>query len=207
MAVSVIAYVVLLALVALQRLAELRYSARNQRRMAARGVEKIAEPHFHWMVALHVGVLAGAALEVLLLKRPFIPALGAMMATLFLLANALRWWVISTMAGHWNVQVMASARLGVVTRGPYRWVRHPNYAAVFIELISLPLIHTAWITAIGAAIGNVFVLRKRLELEERVLEADATYRAEMLGKPRFVPRIFKMRQERFLTRQNPSGSE
>lgn len=190
MAVSEIAYLCLLGVVAALRLSEMRISARNQARLARRGIEKVAEPHFRWMVALHVGVLAGAALEVVLLRRPFIPALAISTGTLFLLANALRWWVIATMAEHWNVQVMASARLGVVTRGPYRWVRHPNYVAVFVELITLPLIHTAWITAAVAGIANTWILSQRLAVEEKVLAADPAYRADMLPKPRFIPKVF-----------------
>jgi methyltransferase len=190
MAISEYAYLGLLALVALLRFAELRISARNQRRLAAQGVAKIAEPHFRWMVLLHAGVLIFAALEVVLLRRPLIPALAVTMGALFLLANLLRWWVIATMAEHWNVQVMASARLGVVTRGPYRWVRHPNYVAVFTELIALPMIHTAWITAIAAGVGNTWILSRRLAVEEKVLVEDAVYRAEMMAKPRFLPRMF-----------------
>lgn len=190
MAISEYAYLGLLALVGLGRLVEVRHSARNQERLAARGVAKIREPYFRWMVALHTGVLIAAALEVVLLRRPLIPLLAVTMAAAFLAANALRWWVMATLAGHWNVQVMASTRLGVVTRGPYRWVRHPNYAAVFVELIALPLIHTAWITALGAAAGNAWILAKRLAVEEKVLEADPAYREAMLAKPRFLPRMF-----------------
>jgi methyltransferase len=190
MAVSEYAYLGLLALAALGRFAELRYSARNQRRMAAQGAQRIAESHFRWMVALHAGVFVGAGLEVVLLKRPLIPPLAAVMGALFLGANLLRWWVMAAMAEHWNVQVMDSARLGVVTRGPFRWVRHPNYLAVFVELVSLPLIYTAWITAALAAVGNVWILSRRLAVEEEVLRRDPVYRSAMLAKPRFLPRLF-----------------
>ena len=109
---------------------------------------------------------------------------------LFLLATALRWWVIRTLGAHWNVEVMDSAPLGVVVKGPFRWVRHPNYLGVFVEIVALPLIHTAWITAIVAAAGNVWVLRNRLRVEEPVLDADPAYRAAMAGKPRFLPKLF-----------------
>jgi methyltransferase len=112
------------------------------------------------------------------------------MGALFLGANLLRWWVMAALAQQWNVQVMDSARLGVVTEGPYRWVRHPNYLAVFVELVSLPLIYTAWITATLAAAGNVWILSRRLVVEEEVLQRDPVYRAAMLPKPRFVPRLF-----------------
>ena len=112
------AYFALLALVGLGRLFELRISRRNQQKLEKQGVRKIAEPHFRWMVFTHAGVLACAAAEVILLHRPLIPLLAITMAVLFVFANVLRWWVIRTLAGHWNVEVMASSRVGVVTSGP-----------------------------------------------------------------------------------------
>ena len=184
------AYLALLAVVGLGRLMELRISRRNQLRLEAQGVRKIAEPHFRWMVLVHAAILAGAAAEVLLLKRPFIPALAISMAVLFLLANLLRWWVIRTLAGHWNVEVMASSPVGVVASGPYRWIRHPNYVAVIAELFSLPMIHTAWITAIAGTVADLEILRRRLNVEDRVLLSNPTYRAIMGSKPRFLPRFF-----------------
>ena len=105
------------------------------------------------MVILHGGILVCAGAEVLFLHRPLIPALAIPMAALFVLSNLLRWWVIRTLAGHWNVEVMESARVGVVSSGPYRWVRHPNYVGVVAELFSLPMIHTAWITAIAGTLA------------------------------------------------------
>ncbi len=190
MDLSTIAFLALLAAVGLTRLAELRISRRHQRALARCGIHKQADPQYRWMVILHAGVLAGAALEVVLLRRPLLPLLAACMSMLLLLSMALRWWVIRTLGAHWNVEVMASTSLGVVTAGPFRWVRHPNYLGVFVELIALPLIHTAWITAIAAAIGNAWVLHNRLLVEEPMLHADPAYRTAMAWKPRFIPKLF-----------------
>jgi len=187
--VSRIAYVVLLVAVGLGRFVELGISRRNQKNLIARGAARVSEPHFQWMVFIHTIVLIGAGLEVVLLRRPFIPILAIPMAVLFLLANALRWWVIRTLRSHWNVQIVDSAKLGVVSDGPYRWVRHPNYVAVFVELIALPLIYTAWISAVVAAVGNGWVLHSRLAVEDRMLLSDAGYRAAMGSKPRFLPKF------------------
>jgi methyltransferase len=188
-----IAYLSLLGLVGFGRLVELGISRRNQRQLEKQGVRKVAEPHFRWMVLLHGGVLIASALEVVALHRPLIPALAVPMVVLFVLANLLRWWVIRTLAGHWNVEVMASCRVGVVTSGPYRWVRHPNYVAVVAELFALPMIHTAWITALVGTIVNLEILRRRLAVEDGVLMANLVYRATMGSKPRFLPRMFKRR--------------
>jgi methyltransferase len=190
MDLSVIAFLLLLLAVAALRIVELRISRRHQRDLVSRGAARVDEPRFRWMVALHTGVLLGAALEVVLLKRPFIPVLAAVMFAIFIAANAVRWWVIRTLGDHWNVQVMDSTRLGVITTGPFRFVRHPNYAAVFAEMLSLPLIHTAWITALAGSLAHVAVLAQRLSTEERVLFANPDYRAAMAGKPRFLPGLF-----------------
>ena len=184
------AFLTLLACVGLERLMELRLSLRHQRALALRGAQKRRDPQYAWMVALHAGVLVGAALEVILLHRPFIASLAFPALLLFLLASLLRWWVIRTLGIHWNTEVVDSGSLGVITDGPFRWIRHPNYLGVFVELIALPLVHTAWITAAVATAANVFVLRNRLRVEERLLEAVPAYRATMAGKPRFLPRIF-----------------
>jgi methyltransferase len=187
------AYLSLLVLVGMERLAELWISRRNQRQLEKQGARKIPEPHFRWMVLLHGCVLAGAGAEVLFLHRPLIPALAIPMAVLFVLSNILRWWVIRTLAGRWNVEVMESPRAGVVSSGPYRWVRHPNYVGVVAEVFSLPMIHTAWITAIAGTLGYLAILRRRLRVEDGVLMANPAYRLTMGGKPRFFPRLSKRR--------------
>jgi methyltransferase len=190
---TVVPYLVLLAAVGVGRLFEMRLSRRHQRALSARGFSREREPAFALMVALHTAVLLGAAVEVVVARRPFIPALAVPALALFVLANLLRWWVIRTMAEHWNVQVVNALPLGVVTTGPFRWVRHPNYVAVFLELLALPLVHGAYVTALVGAVLHVGVLARRIRFEERFLLADAGYRATMAKKPRFIPFPFPLR--------------
>lgn len=190
MELSVILYLGLLVIVALLRIYELQISRRHQQEMVAHGASKVRDPRFVWMVVLHTLVLAGAAAEVVFLHRPFFLVFGTICFIIFLAANAVRWWVIRTLGEHWNVQVMNSTGLGVITTGPFRYVRHPNYAAVFVEMLVLPLIHTAWITAIVGSLAHILVLSQRLATEEKVLFSDAQYRAAMTGKPRFLPGLF-----------------
>lgn len=184
------AYLGLLGIVGIARLAELRVSRRNQRRLLDRGAKIAPDPSFRWMVLLHAFVLAGAGAEVWLLRRPLVPLLAGVAGFLFLAANGLRWWVIRTLGNQWSVIVIDSGKLGIVDRGPYRFIRHPNYTAVFIEMLALPLIHTAWITAAATAPAHWLVLRARVQAEDRILMAHPDYRAKMGNKPRFAPRIF-----------------
>ena len=182
-------YMLLVAAVAVDRLAEMTYSRANQRRMGQMGARKVHDPVFAGMVLLHAGYLTLAPLEVALLGRPFLPWLGIPALLLFLAANALRVWAIRSLAVHWNMQIVASQSLGPVASGPYRWIRHPNYVAVFFEVLTLPLIHTAWITAAVATMAHVVLLRRRIAAEEQVLMSDPGYRSLMGHKPRFVPGV------------------
>jgi methyltransferase len=180
-------FLALCAAVAACRVVELTISRRHQRALAATGAAPLPEPIFRAMVAVHTGVIAGAALEAVVLHRPYVAAIGIPALALVVLANLLRFWVIATLGVHWNVRVVRSMPLGVVTTGPYRFVRHPNYVAVFVELAALPLVHGAYLTAAAGALLHLLILRRRVALEESVLMADDGYRRAFEGKPRFVP--------------------
>ena len=190
MGLSVYLYLALLAAVAVLRLVELSISRRNQRRMLTQGAVRVPEPHFKWIVVVHTGILVGAALEVVLVRRPFLPLLAATMFVLFVASNLMRFWVVRTLGELWSVQVMDSTRIRVVTTGPFRFVRHPNYTGVILEMISLPLIHTAWITALVTSLAYSIALSMRIRAEEGVLMANPEYRAAMGQKARFLPGLF-----------------
>lgn len=102
----------------------------------------------------------------------------------------MRLWVVRSLGTLWSVQVMDSTRIGVVTTGPFRFVRHPNYTGVILEMISLPLIHMAWITALATSVVYSIALSLRIRAEESVLMANPEYRAAMGHKPRFLPGLF-----------------
>jgi methyltransferase len=139
------------------------------------------------MVLLHTAWLACSPLEVVLLDRPFVPWLGIQALALSRASNALRFGVIRTMAVHWIALVAGSSSLGIVTGGPFRWVRHPNYAAVFVEAATSLLVHTAAWTAVFFSVFNILVLRRRIQLEESTLMANSEHRRLMGGKPHFLP--------------------
>lgn len=189
MATSVILYTILVLAAAAGRLLEVRHSKRNQQRLLEKGSAPLPEPKFRIMVILHVAVMIMSVVEVWALQRPFIPLLGVPMLIIFILCNLLRYWVIATLADHWNIQVVNSLGMGVVTTGPFRYIRHPNYVAIFFELLSLPLIHSALITAIIGTIVNIYILYSRIQLEETVLLNNDEYQRAMASKPRFIPRF------------------
>lgn len=185
--VSLAWFIALVMSVGTLRLIELSVSRRRRAALIARGATVVPEPHFRSMVALHAAILLACPIEAWLRARPPALIVSIAMLAVLLCANLLRFWVIASLGEHWNAQIMASLPLGVITRGPFRWIRHPNYVAVFVELMALPLVYGAWITAfVGAAI-HVWVLSQRIRSEETMLMSDAEYRARMGKKPRFIP--------------------
>jgi len=173
---SVVLFTVFVLATGLERIVEMVVSTRNARWAFARGGVESNRRQMPWMVALHVGMLLGALAEVWLLGRPFLPWLGWPMLVLALASQAARYWIIGSLGPRWNTRVIVVPGLPLVTRGPYRWpgLRHPNYIVVAIEGIALPLVHTAWITALVFTVLNaVLLLAFRIPAENRALAAAA----------------------------------
>ena len=162
-------YLILLGLVVVERLAELVLSQRHAAWSLGRGGVESGRGHYPAMVALHTGLLAGCAVEVLLGGRAFLPWRGWPMLALVVAAQVLRWWCIGALGRHWNTRVIVVPALPLVMRGPYRWLRHPNYVAVVVEGLALPLVHTAWVTAVAFTVLNAAVLTVRIRVEDAAL--------------------------------------
>lgn len=171
--------------VAVERLAELWISRCNARLALARGAVEIGQRQYVVMAVFHATFLIACVAEPFLLERSFIPALA--IACLILLggAQALRWWAIVTLGPRWNTRIIVIPDAEPVTGGPYRWLRHPNYVAVIVEMLALPLLSGAWLTAIVASLGNAMLLRARIGAEERAL--GARWARAFSATPRFVP--------------------
>ena len=188
MPASVTLYLALVGAVAVERLVELGLSRRNARRAAARGGIAGESPGFYaTMVGTHAAFLVAAPLEVLLAERPFLPALGGPMLALVVAAMALRYWAIAALGERWNTRVVVVPGDPVVTSGPYRFVRHPNYVAVALEMLALPLVHTAWLTALVFSAANAALLARRIAHEEAALSRHCDYAARLGGRRRFLP--------------------
>lgn len=175
MTTSEIGFLLLIGAVAGERVAELVVSRRHERGLAAGGAREVGAGHYPVMVTLHTGLLLAAPAEVLLLDRPFLPWLGWPMLGLVAATMALRWWVIATLGERWTTRVWVLPGAPLVAGGPYRWLRHPNYLAVAVEVVALPLVHTAWWTAAAFGAANLWLLAHRIRVEDRAL-ADAVAR-------------------------------
>lgn len=164
-----VAFTVLIALVAVERVIELAVSKRNLRWSREHGGVEFGHSHYPFMVALHAFLLIGALVEVWVWQRPLVPALSWTMLGLVVASQALRWWCIATLGRRWNTLVVIVPGMPRVTNGPYRWLSHPNYVAVVIEGIALPMVGFAWVTAVIFTVLNIPLLMTRLRVENEAL--------------------------------------
>lgn len=180
-------YLAFIAAIAGQRLFELALSRRNAVRARERGAFEYGKEHFRLMALLHASFLLACPLEVFALHRPFIPVLGYPMLGVVVAAQVLRYWAIATLGERWNVRILVVPGLPAVTAGPYRWLRHPNYLAVILDIAAVPLVHTAFLTAFFFSLLNAWMLRVRIRCEERALGAHARYGELFSGRSRLLP--------------------
>ena len=166
---SLTAFTVLVALVALERLAELVVSNRNAAWSFERGGWETGRGHYPFMVVLHSGFLVAMLVEAWVLRPDVQPTLAWTMLALVVASQALRWWCIATLGRRWNTRVIIVPGLPPVTAGPYRFLSHPNYVAVVVEGFALPLVHGAWITALVFTVANAALLAVRIRVENAAL--------------------------------------
>lgn len=157
------------ALVAAQRLLELRVSRRNERRVRLRGAVEYGRSHYPAMVALHALWLVSTLAESVL-RGPEPPALWYVPLAAFLLVQPLRYWAILSLGESWNVRVLVVPGARRLRRGPYRYLPHPNYLVVAVEVAAFPLIFGAWTTALVFTVLNAAFLYVRVRAEERALQ-------------------------------------
>lgn len=162
-------FTLLVGVVAVERLVELVVAKRNLAWSRAHGGVEFGSGHYPAMVTLHTGFLVGCLAEVYLLNRPFLPVLGWSMLAIVVAAQLLRWWCITTLGTQWNTRVVVVPGAPRVTGGPYRFFSHPNYVAVIAEGFALPLVHSAWITAVVFTVLNGVLLNRRIAVENSAL--------------------------------------
>ncbi len=158
-------YVLLILLIGVERVAELAAARRNARWSLQRGAREFRRGHYPVVVTAHCALLAGCLAEPPLAHRPFIPALGAPMLALVLLAQPVRLWCIQALGPRWNTRILVIPGAALVRTGPYRYLRHPNSAAVAVEGAALPLVHTAWLTCVCFTVANAAILTARIRCE------------------------------------------
>jgi methyltransferase len=156
--------IIVVALVALERLIELIYSARNTRALLARGAVEIGRAHYPLIVLLHAAWLVSL---VVFLPKPA-PLHWGWLAVFFAL-QVLRFWVLVTLGPYWTTRILTLPGAPLVRKGPYRFLRHPNYAVVVGEIVSLPLAFGEVAVAVAFSLLNAAILAWRISVEEGAL--------------------------------------
>jgi methyltransferase len=180
-------FVISVLVLALQRLLELRLSRHNEANILAHGGHEYGADHFGWMKALHTTWFVAMLTEVFLLDRPFIPWLAAIAFILLIMGQSLRYAAILTLGSRWTVRIMTLPTQPPITRGIYHYVRHPNYLGVILEIAAVPLLHTAYLTALVFTLANAILLAVRIRTEEHALDLDNRYQQAFADRPRFIP--------------------
>ncbi len=180
-------HLAVVAAVGAERLVEILISRRNLRRAAARG-GFVADRRTFWEVAaFQVAWLAASAAEPVLLPRPFVAPLAVAMIAALIACQGLRYWAVATLGDRWNLSIVVVPGEIAVSTGPYRFVRHPNYLAVMVETLALPLLHTAWVTATLSLLVAVPIWRRRVRVEEKALARHSDYDRVLGTTPRGLP--------------------
>ncbi len=159
---------IFLLFVILQRLAELAIAKRNEKVIRAKGAVEFDSSSYKFLVAMHFAFFISLILEKVFLERN-LNSLWTLFATLFVLAQFLRYWAISSLGVYWNTRVLVVPNSKLVSSGPYKYLRHPNYVAVITEIAVIPLIFSCYITAVFFSIINLILLRRRVNIEEEAL--------------------------------------
>lgn len=188
MTTAQVAFALVLLATGLMRLVELGVSVR---RMRERPGDVVDEPRlFPFMALLHAGLVLLPIAEVLWLDRPFRVGWAATAGAVLVLATALRVWTLRTIGWAWNVRVVQPPEDAVVTSGPYRYIRHPNYVCVIAEIAALPLLHGAWCSALALSVWNAGVLFVRIRTEEDMLMKIPAWRQAFADRARLIPGVF-----------------
>jgi len=186
-------YLFLLLAVIVQRLLEVRISRTNEAELRELGAREHAAEQMPIMIALHATWLVSCLLEVWLFHRPLTRWLALTSLVLFCAGQALRIFAISALGNRWTVKVITVPGKPPVVGGIFRYLRHPNYVGVVLEIFALPLIHGAYLTAILFSIANGLLLQRRIRAEEAALNEDNDYSERFRDLPRMVPKLSSLR--------------
>jgi methyltransferase len=180
-------FVGIIATIILQRLFELRVSKRNTAYVLFQGGQEHGDNLLGLVKILQVSWWIAMITEVWLLERPFFPALAAIAAIGVLTGQILRYFSMQALEWRWTLPIMTVSGIPVIQKGVYRYLRHPNWLGVILEISALPLIHTAYLTATIFALANGILMSMRIKTEERALNENTNYASAFADKPRFLP--------------------
>ncbi|WLR53026.1 isoprenylcysteine carboxylmethyltransferase family protein [Bacillus tianshenii] len=179
-------FYLLFSIVIIQRLLELFIARGNEKWMKANGAIEIGKEHYKWIVFLHIAFFISLLTEVLALERQLSP-IWPLFFVLFVSAQYIRFWSLKSLGRFWNTKILVLPNVNVISKGPYKYIRHPNYLIVTMEIFLLPMMFEAYYTALMFSLANGIILKVRITAEEQGLMQHTNYRTKFTHKARFTP--------------------
>lgn len=183
-------FYVFIGFVIMERLLELAIARRNEMWMKGQGALEYGQNHYRFMVLMHLFFFVSIILEKLFFHREISPYWPLLLVVFFLLQLG-RVWVITSLGRYWNTKIIVLPNAEVIRKGPYRFIKHPNYFVVTLELVVIPLLVEAYLTALSFTLLNMVMLAIRIPAEERALKGQTGYEESFQGRNRFLPKVVK----------------
>ncbi|MGG3890120.1 isoprenylcysteine carboxyl methyltransferase family protein [Metabacillus fastidiosus] len=180
-------FTVLFTILVIQRITELFIAKRNEKWMMAKGGVKHGEKHYPLIVVVHTLFLISLITEVTVFHKG-LSSLWSFILPFLLLTQIIRYWAVMSLGPYWNTKIIILPDSEVVAKGPYRFMRHPNYVVVALEILFIPLLFNAYITAVLFTISNIFLMIIRIPEEEKALQLHTDYKNTFEEKYRFFPK-------------------
>lgn len=181
-------FTVIVVAVIVQRLVELRISNRHVATLMTQGGQVQSENLLSWVKRLQVSWWMAMLAEVCFLDRPFNPGFAALGLLMVGAGQWLRYLSMEALGPRWTLPIVTVPHQGAIATGPYRYLRHPNWLGVILEIAGLPLLHSAYGTASAFAIANAIVMHQRMQTEEQALSQASNYAQLFAHTPRLIPR-------------------
>ena len=159
---------IIIVILAIQRLLELLIARRNENFVRAKGAKEYDAKGYKLIVLMHIAFFISLISEYIFFGKN-LSHYWILLLIIFLLAQILRYWAISTLGYYWNTKILVTPNTQPINQGPYKYIRHPNYLAVIVEITVIPLIFSCYFTAVFFSILNLIVLRRRIRIEEQAL--------------------------------------
>lgn len=181
---------VFVCFIIIQRLSELVIARKNEKWMKSQGAMEYGQNHYRLMVLMHLFFFVSIIMENLIFRRGISPIWPLFLAV-FILLQFGRVWVIASLGRYWNTKIIVLPNADVVRKGPYRFIKHPNYIVVTLELIVIPMLVGAYLTAFLFTILNIAMLSIRIPEEEKALKGLTEYEGIFQERNRFLPKVIK----------------
>ncbi|MEH7255579.1 isoprenylcysteine carboxyl methyltransferase family protein [Neobacillus niacini] len=183
-----IPFFLFISVIIIQRLIELMIARKNEKWMKEQGALEFGTNHYPFIVLMHSLFFLVLVFEKIAFSRELSP-IWPLLAAVFIFAQLMRVWAISSLGRYWNTKIIVLPNVDVVRKGPYRFIKHPNYLVVSIELLVVPLFYGAYVTACLFTLLNILMLSVRIPAEERALRELTEYEGSFEKCNRFLPKM------------------